>query len=115
GAGPERLLEAIASTTVAVTAASSQPACRSIAPLSCASRTTPRARIEIPAPRAPESGLLTVGGSPPADLPLDVLLLLVMVVVDAMGIDLVWILVRGEHLPELDIGIELQGGRTGER
>ena len=46
---------------------------------------TPRARIEIPAPSALESGLLTVGGSPPADLPLGVLFLLVVVVVDAAG------------------------------
>ena len=70
---------------------------------------------EIPAPSALESGLLTVGGSPPADLPLGVLFLLVVVVVDATGVDLIGRLVRDQHLPELDVGVQLERRSIGER
>src|SRR5262249_18321326 len=83
-------------------------------PLSCNSRTTPRARIEIPAPSVLASVLLTVGESPPADLPLGVLLLLVIVVVHAAAIDLIRCLIRDEELAELEAGVELQGRRPGQ-
>src|SRR4051812_14730341 len=49
--------------------------------------------------------------SPAADHPLGVLLLLVVVIVDAAGLDLVGSLVGDEQLPELDVAVEVEPRR----
>ena len=106
GAGPERLLEATASRRSPSARRAANPACRSITPRSWSSRSDAEGQDRDPGPQRARIGFPHRRRITSADLSLGVLFLLVVVVVDATGVDLIGRLVRDDHLAELDLGVE---------